>query len=60
MVPFFDPATPKLTIGDRGEAPDGFFKILFDEGPGGVETLAFLYEEPDALDAAGKPAPTAQ
>ncbi|WP_082560794.1 DNA/RNA non-specific endonuclease [Caulobacter sp. Root487D2Y] len=62
--PIFDPATPKLTIGDAGEAPveipDGFFKILLHEGPSGVETLAFIYEQPNALDAAGRPTPSAQ
>lgn len=61
--PIFDPATPRLTIGDAGELPveipDAFFKILVHESPSGVDTLAFIFEQPNALDGQGKPVPTA-
>jgi DNA/RNA endonuclease G (NUC1) len=44
--PIFDPATPRLTIGDAGEPPveipDAFFKILVHESPAGIHTLAFI------------------
>ena len=60
--PIFDPATPKLTIGDPGELkveiPDAFFKILIHESPSGIDTLAFVFEQPNALGADGKPVPT--
>ena len=60
--PIFDPATPKLTIGDPGELkveiPDAFFKILVHESPSGIDTLAFIFEQPNALGADGKPVPT--
>ena len=60
--PIFDPATPRLTIGDPGELPveipDAFFKILVHESPSGVDTLAFIFEQPNALDSQGKPVAT--
>lgn len=60
--PIFDPTTPNLTIGDPGELPveipDAFFKVLVHESPSGIETLAFIFEQPNALDSAGKPIPT--
>lgn len=61
--PIFDPATPRLTIGDPGELqveiPDAFFKVLVHESPSGIDTLAFIFEQPNALDEDGRPAPTA-
>jgi len=61
--PIFDAATPRLTIGDRGELPieipDAFFKILVHESPSGLDTLAFIFEQPNALGANGVPMPTA-
>lgn len=61
--PIFDPATPRLTIGDPGELPveipDAFFKILVHESPSGIDTLAFIFEQPNALDANGVAMPTA-
>lgn len=61
--PIFDPATPRLTIGDAGELPveipDAFFKVLVHESPSGIDTLAFIFEQPNALDGQGKPVPTA-
>lgn len=61
--PIYDPATPKLTIGDpnelKVEIPDGFFKIIVHESPSGVDTLAFIFDQPNALDSAGAPVPTA-
>jgi len=59
--PIFDPATPALFIGDPGEVPvevpDAFFKVLIHEGPSGIETLAFIFFQPNTLGANGKPAP---
>lgn len=61
--PIFDPATARLTIGDPGELPveipDAFFKILIHQSPSGIESLAFIYEQPNAIDAQGRPVPTA-
>lgn len=61
--PIFDPATPRLFIGDPGEVPvevpDGFFKVLIHQAPSGIETLAFIFPQPNALATNGKPAPTA-
>jgi len=61
--PIFDPATPRLTIGDPGELPveipDAFFKILVHESPSGIDTLAFIFEQPNSLDGEGKPVATA-
>jgi DNA/RNA endonuclease G (NUC1) len=61
--PIFDSATPPLTIGDPGELPveipDAFFKILVHESPSGIDTLAFIFEQPNARDAEGKAVPTA-
>jgi DNA/RNA endonuclease G (NUC1) len=61
--PIFDPATPRLTIGDAGELPveipDAFFKVLIHESPSGIDTLAFIFEQPNALDSNGVPVPTA-
>ncbi|MGB7371759.1 DNA/RNA non-specific endonuclease [Erythrobacter sp.] len=60
--PIFDPATPKLTIGDadelKVEIPDAFFKILISEGPSGIETLAFIFEQPNELGEDGTPVPS--
>jgi DNA/RNA endonuclease G (NUC1) len=60
--PIFDPATPHLTIGDPGELPveipDAFFKVLVHESPSGIDTLAFIFEQPNALDDQGKAVPT--
>lgn len=62
--PLFDPATPALFIGDPGEipveVPDAFFKILIHEGPSGIDTLAFIFAQPNALGPDGKPAPAAR
>lgn len=61
--PIFDRATPRLMIGDAGEipveVPDAFFKVLIREGASGPETLAFVFEQPNAAGAAGHPRPTA-
>ncbi|QHL92066.1 hypothetical protein GVO57_14390 (plasmid) [Sphingomonas changnyeongensis] len=61
--PIFDPSTPKLTIGDPGELrveiPDAFFKVLIHESPSGIDTLAFIFEQPNAAGPDGKPVPTA-
>lgn len=61
--PIFDPSTPKLTIGDpnelKVEIPDAFFKILIHESPSGIDTLAFVFEQPNAIGPDGKPVPTA-
>jgi hypothetical protein len=60
--PIFDPSTPALFIGDPGEipveVPDAFFKILIHEGPSGIDTLAFVFAQPNAMGADGKPTPT--
>jgi len=60
--PIYDPATPRLFIGDTGEVPvevpDAFFKVLIHESPSGTEALAFIFPQPNALGANGKPAPT--
>lgn len=59
--PIFDLATPALFIGDPGEipveVPDAFFKVLIHEGPSGIETLAFVFPQPNAPGPDGKPAP---
>lgn len=59
--PIFDPATPRLFIGDPGEVPvevpDAFFKVLIHESPSGVDTLAFIFAQPNALASNNKPAP---
>lgn len=51
--PIFDPSTPHLTIGDPGEVPveipDAFFKIIINESPLGISTLAFIFEQPNAI-----------
>lgn len=61
--PIFDPATPHLFIGDPGEVPievpDAFFKIIIHEGPSGIDTLAFIFAQPNAASANGTPVPTA-
>jgi hypothetical protein len=61
--PIYDSATPHLFIGDTGEVPvevpDAFFKVLIHEGPSGIQTLAFIFLQTNALGANGKPAPTA-
>lgn len=61
--PIFDSATPRLTIGDPGELPveipDAFFKVLIHQGPSGIETLAFVFKQPNALNGQGIPVPTA-
>jgi hypothetical protein len=61
--PIFDPASPHLFIGDPGEVPvevpDGFFKVIIHEGPSGVDTLAFIFPQPNAASANGTPVPTA-
>ncbi len=61
--PIFDPATPRLTIGDPGELrveiPDAFFKVIVHESPSGIDTLAFVFEQPNALGSDGVPVPTA-
>jgi DNA/RNA endonuclease G (NUC1) len=61
--PIFDASTPKLTIGDPGELqveiPDAFFKILIHESPSGIDTLAFIFEQPNAIGPDGTPVPTA-
>lgn len=57
--PIFDRATPKLTIGDAGEAPveipDAFFKVIIRETPAGPDTLAFLFDQPNSMGPNGKP-----
>lgn len=59
--PIFDPTTPALFIGDPGEVPievpDAFFKVLIHEGPSGIDTLAFIFPQPNALATNGKPVP---
>ena len=61
--PIFDAATPRLTIGDPGELPveipDAFFKVLVHESPSGIDTLAFIFEQPNALSSQGVPVPAA-
>lgn len=61
--PIFDPTTPRLFIGDPHEVPvevpDGFFKIIVHESPSGVDTLAFIFPQPNVLGANQKPAPAA-
>jgi len=61
--PIYDPATPRLFIGDPGEVPvevpDGFFKVLIHESPAGIETLAFIFPQPNVLGSNGKPVPAA-
>lgn len=61
--PIFDPATRGLTIGDPGELPveipDAFFKILIHESPSGIDTLAFVFEQPNQLNEEGEPVPGA-
>lgn len=57
--PIFDPSTPRLTIGNPGElpveVPDAFVKILVHVSPSGTDTLAFIFEQPNAPDGKGKP-----
>lgn len=59
--PVFNAATPRLTIGDPGEVPvevpDAFFKVIIHESPSGIDTLAFIFEQPNAL-VDGSPKPT--
>jgi DNA/RNA endonuclease G (NUC1) len=59
--PIFDNSTPHLTIGDPGEVPvevpDAFFKVIIHESPRGIDTLAFIFEQPNAL-VSGTPRPT--
>lgn len=59
--PIYDPATPRLFIGDPGEipveVPDAFFKILIHESPSGIDTLAFIFPQPNAPGPNGRPAP---
>lgn len=61
--PIFDPATPSLFIGDPGEVPvevpDAFFKVIIHEGPSGIETLAFIFPQPNVAAAGGTPVPAA-
>jgi len=61
--PIFDSSTPRLTIGDPGELPieipDAFFKVLIHESPSGIDTLAFIFEQPNARNSEGVPIPTA-
>lgn len=61
--PIFNRATPRLTIGDAGEpqveVPDAFFKVLVREDGPRIETLAFIFEQPNRLDAQGRPVPGA-
>jgi DNA/RNA endonuclease G (NUC1) len=61
--PIFDPATPRLTIGEPGELqveiPDAFFKVVIHESPSGIDTLAFVFEQPNVLDGGGTPVPAA-
>lgn len=51
--PIFDPATPHLTIGDPGEVPveipDAFFKVIIHESPLGTSSLAFIFDQPNAI-----------
>lgn len=60
--PIFDPATPRLFIGDAHEVPvevpDGFFKVLIHHGPSGIETLAFIFPQTNVLASNGVPVPT--
>jgi DNA/RNA endonuclease G, NUC1 len=60
--PIFDPDTPRLTIGDEGELPveipDAFFKVIIHESPSGIDSLAFVFEQPNALNSDGVPVPT--
>jgi DNA/RNA endonuclease G (NUC1) len=59
--PIFDPATPRLSIGDPGELPveipDAFFKVIVHESPSGIDTLAFIFEQPNAVNSDGVPVP---
>jgi hypothetical protein len=59
--PIFDPATPRLFIGDPGEVPvevpDGFFKVLIHQSPAGIETLSFIFPQPNVLGSDNKPKP---
>ena len=61
--PLYDPATPKLTIGDpnelKVEIPDGFFKVIVHESPSGLDTLAFIFAQPNSLNSDGVPVPMA-
>lgn len=61
--PIFDPATPRLFIGDPKEVPvevpDAFFKVIVHESPSGLETLAFIFPQPNVLGTDHKPAPAA-
>jgi len=61
--PIFDRSTPRLRIGDTGEPPieipDAFFKVIIHEGPSGIQTLAFIFEQPNGLNSDGDPVPTA-
>jgi DNA/RNA non-specific endonuclease len=61
--PIFDPSTPHLFIGDPHEIPveipDGFFKVLVHESPSGIDTLAFIFPQPNVLGTNHKPVPAA-
>lgn len=61
--PIFDRSTPRLTIGDAGEAPieipDAFFRVLIHEAPSGIQTLAFVFDQPNARNPQGRVLPTA-
>jgi hypothetical protein len=53
----------RLTIGDPGELPveipDAFFKILVHESPSGIDTLAFVFEQPNQMNEQGEAVPNA-
>ena len=61
--PIFDPATPHLAIADSGEVPvevpDAFFKIIIHDAATGIETLAFIFEQPNVIGSTGQPEPAA-
>jgi DNA/RNA endonuclease G (NUC1) len=60
--PIFDRSTPRLVIGDAGEVPvevpDAFFKVIIHESPSKIDTLAFVFEQPNVRDAQGRVLPT--
>jgi len=58
--PIFDPTTPHLMIGEDGEVPveipDAFFKVIIHESPLGTSSLAFIFDQPNAIvDGGPKP-----
>lgn len=59
--PIFERDNSRLTIGAPGElpieVPDAFFKVIIHEAPDGVETLAFIFEQPNR---AGTPRPNGE